>query len=115
MATPYERAPFEGKDAFCLALYRRCLRVGIVAFIRETLEIILRTPRINVAIFSFPMYGRLLVCLVAFHCPLAGPGESFALNVGSFFRGLRRRKLGSRCSAQRNFREHYSRSVPAQF
>src|SRR5260370_6755435 len=106
MAAPHQRAAFQSEDALRCTADGARFRMRVIAFIGETFKIILRAPRILIPIFALPVHDSFLARLVAFHGPLARPGEAFALDVAAFFHWLRRRKLWRRLSMYRHNRKH---------
>src|SRR5579863_5609760 len=113
MSTPNQRSPLQSEHALRFTAHGASFRMGIVACISQILEIIFCPPRILVAIFSLPVNRGLPMSLVAFHRPIAGPGEPFMLNVGALFGGLRRRELRSGSPTYGHDRQHKPRSAAA--
>src|SRR4051795_5789280 len=83
MPAPSECAALQSENALRLSTDGAMFRMRIVPVIRETLEILLRSPRILIAIFAAPVHRRFLMCFIPLDRPIPGPGESFTLDVGA--------------------------------
>src|ERR1700689_2600671 len=94
MSAPGQGAAFQREHALRFAVNRGRFRMGVIGVVGEMFVVGFGAPGIRGRIFSIPVHGALVASFVAFQRPLAGPGETFTLDVGALFRRFWRREIG---------------------